>query len=98
MLGQVLKSIRTAQDKKVKEVADDLGSTSSLVCDIENGRKNVTINMLSRFSQIYQVPASKILEWDEKAKRDNLSYPEILLFCVQYECKKLKNQEINIDL
>ena len=78
MLGQVLKCIRISQGRKPKEVADELKISITRVCDIEAGRKNVTLNSLETFATFYQLPASKILEWEEQAKSKSMCYQEIL--------------------
>lgn len=51
------------------------------------------INMLREFLKAYQVPLSKIMEWEEKAKEENLTFPEILVLCASYEAEKLKQQD-----
>ena len=51
------------------------------------------INMLKEFSKAYQVPLSKIMEWEEKAREENLTFPEILVLCANYEAEKLKQQQ-----
>ena len=33
------------------------------------------------------------MEWEEKAKEENLTFPEILVLCASYEADKLKQQQ-----
>ena len=51
MIGTIFKCIRISQDKKTKEIAEILGCSLAYVCDVENGRKNMGINMLREFSK-----------------------------------------------
>ena len=46
--------------------------------------------MLKQFAKYFEFPASKIIEIEEKAKEEDLSYINILLLCVEYECIKNK--------
>lgn len=85
MLGQVLRCIKIAQEKKTKDVANLMGCSCTYITEVENGHKTPSYEMLKKFSKCFDVPASKIVEWHELAEKNNLSYQEILLLCVQYE-------------
>jgi len=93
-LGLVLRSIRTAQEKSVKDVAFDLEVTSRYVTQIENGNKTISYEMLKLFAKHFGIPASKIVEIEELSKKQDLSYEDILLLCVEYECGKNKNNNL----
>ena len=85
MVGNILKLIRYVNnDMSTKEVADKMGVRISYVCDIESGRKNVTMNTLQKFSSIYDIPVSTILLFDELQTKNNLTRIETLKNIVEY--------------
>ena len=96
MLGKVLRCIKIAQEKNTKDVAKLMGCSSTYVTEVESGHKTPSFEMLKKYSKCFDVPASKILEWQEKAENENLSFQEILLLCVEFECEKIKNQNSSI--
>jgi len=89
-LGLVLRCVRIAQEKSVKDVALGVDVSSTYIVEIENGNKTPSYEMLKQFAKYFEFPASKIIEIEEKAKEEDLSYINILLLCVEYECIKNK--------
>ena len=93
-LGLILRCIRIAQEKSVKDVALGMDMAPAYICDIEQGRKNPSLAKLKEFAKYFEFPASKIIEIEEKAKEEDLQYPKVLLLCVEYECMKNKNNNL----
>ena len=82
--GVVLKCIRITQNLAVKELAEIMDVNSSYICDVEAGRRRPSLSMFYKFSEGLNVPLSKIVEWEEKAKSQNLTYQQILTLAVRY--------------
>lgn len=94
MIGNILKLIRYVNnDMSTKEVADKMGVRISYVCDIESGRKNVTMNTLQKFSNIYNIPVSTILLFDELQTKNNLTRIETLKNIVEYYINNVEKEK-----
>ena len=65
MIGKVLKYIRICNDISTKKVSEMIGTTVSYVSDVENNRKKLSLDMIKRFSNCYNIETSKILYLDE---------------------------------
>lgn len=94
MVGNILKLIRYVNnDMSTKEVADKMGVRISYVCDIESGRKNVTMNTLQKFSSIYDIPVSTILLFDELQTKNHLTRIETLKNIVEYYINNIEKEK-----
>lgn len=94
MVGNILKLIRYVNnDMSTKEVADKMGVRISYVCDIESGRKNVTMNTLQKFSSIYNIPVSTILLFDELQTKNHLTRIETLKNIVEYYINNIEKEK-----
>lgn len=93
-LGLVLRCIRIAQEKVVKDVAQGVDVSSTYITEVENGNKTPSYDMLKKFAKYFEFPASKIIQIEENAIEEDLEYANILLLCVEYECGKNKNNNL----
>ena len=84
MLRTIVKSIRIANDMSTKEVAQGMGVRQSFVSDLENGTRNITMGSLSKMAEVYDIPVSQIMLFDEKQEEQNLNYRQTLLMVLKY--------------
>lgn len=66
MLNDALKSIRVFHRLSQGDLANHLSVSKSYISEIETGKKNVTINILQKYEEYFDIPASSIVELSEK--------------------------------
>lgn len=69
MLAEALRLMRVFHDLKQNELADRLGMSKSHLSEIENGKKQPTLQLVERYSSEFDIPVSSILFFSE-----NLEY------------------------
>lgn len=57
-IGQTLKELRLSRGWRQAEVADKTGLSRPAICNIENGRRSVTLATLQTFAEIYKIDIS----------------------------------------
>lgn len=65
MLNKALKQIRAFHQLKQTELADMLDISNSYLCEIESGRKPVSMDLLLKYSEVFSIPASSLLLFSE---------------------------------
>lgn len=88
MIGNVLKYIRICNDFSTKEVSLMIGISTSYISDVEHNRKNLSLDMINRFSNCYNIETSKILYLDELEQKGidrNVILKEILEYYIEKE-------------
>ena len=65
MLSQALRLIRTFHDLKQVEAAELLGISKSYLSEIESGLKAPTLQLVERYAEAFEIPASSILFFSE---------------------------------
>ena len=65
MLSKALRLIRVFHDLKQQEVAEKLGLSKSFVSELENGKKTPSFEVIQRYSEVFNIPASSILFFSE---------------------------------
>ena len=81
MIGDILKLIRIANENmSIKEAANKIGISEAYISEIEQGNKQFSLNTLKKFSSVYNVPASKIMLWDEEQE----DYQRTLLIILKH--------------
>lgn len=84
-MGNVFRLIRIANNNmSVKDAAEQIGVSSSYLCDIESGRKNISLESLNKLASFYNIPASQILLIDEAQIENNLDYKQTLKLILEY--------------
>ena len=68
MLSEALRLIRVFHDMKQNELATRLGISNSYLSEIEAGKKQPTIELMNRYSEIFRIPSSSILFFAEGLK------------------------------
>ena len=69
MLSEALRLIRTLHDLSQTEGAVRLGISKSYLSEIENGRKEPTLQLIQRYGEVYDLPVSSILFFSESMQR-----------------------------
>lgn len=70
MLGEALRLIRVYHDLKQKQVADKLGISTSYLSEIEKGRKTPTLEVIKKYSDVFDLPVSSIMFFAESVDGD----------------------------
>lgn len=65
MLNQALRLIRTYHDMSQTELCKDLGISNSHLSEIESGKKQPTIELLTKYSEFFEISLSSILFFSE---------------------------------
>ncbi|UVL04591.1 helix-turn-helix domain-containing protein [Pseudomonas sp. B21-047] len=65
MLNKALKLIRTFYDVSQSDLSARLGISNSYLSEIESGKKQPTMDILSRYSEQFDIPLSSILFFSE---------------------------------
>lgn len=62
-VGRVLKAFREADDVPQAEFARKLGISRANLCDIEKGRKQVSVERAAKFAKVLGVPAAVLVRY-----------------------------------
>ncbi|WP_081688532.1 helix-turn-helix transcriptional regulator [Inquilinus limosus] len=65
MINEALRLIRVFHDMKQSETAEKLGISKSYLSEIEKGHKIPTLELLSKYSSVFAIPASSIMFFSE---------------------------------
>ncbi|WP_373529975.1 helix-turn-helix transcriptional regulator [Nostoc sp.] len=70
MLSEALRLMRVFYDLTQKELAEKLGISKSYLSEIESGKKTPTLELLNRYSEFFDIPASSIMFFSESLNKD----------------------------
>lgn len=65
MLHKALRLMRVFHDLSQKDLAEKLDISKSYLSEIESGKKQPTLPLLERYSQVFDVPVSSIMFFSE---------------------------------
>lgn len=65
MINQALKLIRSFYDVSQSDLSTKLGISNSYLSEIESGKKQPTIELLTKYSEQFDIPLSSILFFSE---------------------------------
>jgi transcriptional regulator with XRE-family HTH domain len=65
MLNKALRLMRVFYDLSQKDLAERLGISKSYLSEIESGKKIPTLDLLNRYSEIFDIPSSSIMFFSE---------------------------------
>lgn len=65
MLNKALKIVREVHRMKQGELADSLGISKSYLSELERGEKKVSLDVLKKYADAFDVPASTFLSFME---------------------------------
>jgi transcriptional regulator with XRE-family HTH domain len=71
MINRAVKLIRQFHKKKQVELADELGISKSYLSEIEAGKKPISLDILNKYSEIFDLPVSSLLFFSESIDRKN---------------------------
>jgi transcriptional regulator with XRE-family HTH domain len=64
-LGEALRSLRVFHDLSQTNAAEKLEISKSFLSEVESGKKEPTLALLSRYAQVFSVPLSSLLFFAE---------------------------------
>lgn len=73
MDGQALKLIRQFHNVKQAKLATDLCISNSYLSEIESGKKEVTLDLLKKYSDYFNIPMSSLMLFSEKLNDNSIS-------------------------
>jgi transcriptional regulator with XRE-family HTH domain len=74
-LAEALRLLRVFHDVSQTGLADRLGISKSFLSEIESGKKEPTLNLLSRYAAEFDVPLSSLLFFAESVSAKGASGP-----------------------
>lgn len=74
-MNKALKLIRQFHRLSQKEMADKLDVSAAYICEIEKGRKNVSLKLLESYSDVFKIPLSSLIYFIEKTEGGNEKAP-----------------------
>ena len=78
MNGKALKLVRQYHRLNLTEGAEKLCLSKSFVSELENNKKKISIDILNKYSETFNIPVSSFMLFSEMAERDRL--PETVRF------------------
>lgn len=66
MLGSSLRLIRKLYGETAKELSNHLGISATYLSELENGKKNVSLDLIKKYADHYNIKCSTILFFDEQ--------------------------------
>lgn len=73
MINQALKKIREFHNMKQNELATSIGISNSYLSEIESGKKSPNLDLLQKYSEIFEIPVSSLLYFSEELDKDSSS-------------------------
>ena len=73
MINDALRLVRVFHDVNQSELADLLGISRSYLSEIESGKKKPSIELLEKYSVIFDTPPSSLLLFSETLQSDSIS-------------------------
>ena len=73
MLNEALRLIRVFHNMNQKELSIKLEISRSYLSEIESGKKNINIDLLNKYSRVFDIPSSSLLLFSENLENNKLS-------------------------
>ena len=70
MLYKALRLMRVFYDLTQKDLAEKLEISKSYLSEIESGKKQPTLSLLERYSEVFDIPVSSILFFSEQIEEN----------------------------
>ncbi|ABJ76330.1 MULTISPECIES: helix-turn-helix transcriptional regulator [Leptospira] len=71
MIHEVLRLLRVFHDLKAKDLAEKLSISPSYLSEIENGKKEPTLELLNKYSVVFNMPVSSIFLLSEGTEKQS---------------------------
>jgi len=71
MIHRALKLIRQFYNFTQAELASQLGLSKSYLSELESGKKTVTFELITKYSDIFDIPASSLVFFSESISKKN---------------------------
>lgn len=65
MIGDTLRRLRGIYGYSAREMSNQLGISSSYLSEIENGKKQPTLDLLEGYSEVFNIRLSSLLRFSE---------------------------------
>lgn len=72
-LNETLRLVRVFHDLNQSKLAENLGISKSYLSEIESSKKPITMELLKKYSENFQIPASSLMLFSEKMENGNMS-------------------------
>jgi transcriptional regulator with XRE-family HTH domain len=72
MLNEALRLVRVFHDMSQSQLAERLEISKSYLSEIESGKKSPSLDILDKYSAIFDIPVSSILLFSERMKDNSL--------------------------
>lgn len=73
MLHEALRLVRIFHNMKQNELSEKLSISRSYLSELESGKKNISIEILNKYSSIFDIPSSSLLLFSENLDENKLS-------------------------
>lgn len=70
MINEALRLFRVFNDLKLFEMAEKLGISPSYLSEIEKGKKDPSLKLLEKYSEVFNISTSSILNFSEKLENN----------------------------
>lgn len=71
--GQALKLIRQYHNVKQSELASKISISNSYLSEVESGKKEVTIDLLKKYSEFFNLPMSSLMLFSENLEDNSIA-------------------------
>lgn len=73
MLNEALRLVRAYHDMSQSELSVQLGISNSFLSEIESGKKQPSLDLLTRYSDVFGVPVSSLLFFSENLHKSGIT-------------------------
>ena len=73
MLNEALRLIRVFHDLTKSQVADRVNLSRSYITELESGSKKVTLEVLEKYAEAFNLPVSHLMLFAERAEKGGAS-------------------------
>ncbi len=73
MINRALKVIRQFHDMKQVDLANQLDISKSYLSEIEAGKKPTSLELLTKYSEVFDIPVSSLIFFSENIGKEGLS-------------------------